>query len=203
MLFSKKPAEEPKDAFGLGALTTPEASQAIENFKKRQGAWKPDPSLKASGYSWRTREEINEIKDPKERGAEEYWARVRGKTGGSSYPLPQPIYSNKNWMDSLSPSISIAGASLAIAAAGFAVALGVSSYVDGTVGDVRAAEIVAGFGYTDVQQTGKSLLFAGYNGCDANDNVAYQFNVTNAVGKSERVVACAALWKEVTVRVRR
>ena len=68
---------------------------------------------------------------------------------------------------------------------------------------VDDGRIIAGVeiqGFSNVKILDKSIFFVGLHGCSDSDNAAYDVEATNARGQRVQLMACAGVYKGVTVR---
>lgn len=149
-----------------------------------------------------TPEELAKM-SPVQRRATDYWSKIREMSGRSSSSYSSSSlrsYSSENiWADASD------GAKIGLLVAGMVLATGgivtaVNASVDAGYGDARAEQYLTGMGYRDVREIGKSILFAGWQGCDSSDNVIYKFDVTTADERQARMAVCVGLWKGATAR---
>lgn len=148
-----------------------------------------------------TPEELAKM-SPAQKRATDYWGKIREMNGGrASYSSSIPVFHDRtstwdNVSDGSKIGLMIAGMLLA----GGGITMMVNANVDASYGDARAEQYLTGMGYHNVREIGKSILFAGWQGCDSNDNVIYKFDVTTVDQREARMAVCVGLWKGATAR---
>jgi len=139
---------------------------------------------------------------PRQEKAVDYWGKIREMNGGKagySDSIEGSFGRDSIWDDvSDGAKIGLIFAGIVVVAGGLATAI--NANIDAGYGDARAEQYLTGMGYHDVREIGKSILFAGWQGCDSSDNVIYKFDVTTANETPTRMAVCVGLWKGATAR---
>lgn len=66
----------------------------------------------------------------------------------------------------------------------------------------RAVRALTDQGFSDVQITGDSWLFVGWQGCDSGDGIKWDATAINPAGKRVNVFVCSGIFKGATIRTR-
>jgi len=123
--------------------------------------------------------------------------RQMAKEAGGSY---QPSRRhNCDRSDSFEGGKFIAS-TLALGALGVVAIFGPGMLTDAGYGDEKAAQFLEEAGYTDVELTGETQVFAGFQGCDSTDTVKYSFEATAVNGVDTDVMVCKGFFKGATIR---